>query len=211
MNKEEGNPPTMHALSRVAVCLDWSSERMGIYSEVIRDTVRVRPMHGERSGGDCRVGGFIIRIYCFSLLQYGFNASREELSCPETEISDSSILKETAAARLDAESLSNGSPTHKDRTRNTWITRNTRNTWITRDSRIRRNTKDSRNTWITRDLRNTGNSKKIDREEELVVKEIFKNLFPILAHSPTLKSFTYFTHSRNNTSLQQQTKKSQTT
>ncbi|WZZ65228.1 hypothetical protein YC2023_076598 [Brassica napus] len=35
----------------------------------------------------------------------------EDLSCPEIEISDSSILKETAAARLDAESLSNRSPT----------------------------------------------------------------------------------------------------
>ncbi|KAG5384669.1 hypothetical protein IGI04_036139 [Brassica rapa subsp. trilocularis] len=37
-----------------------------------------------------------------------------ELSCPEIETSDSSILKETAAARLDAESLSNGSPTSGD-------------------------------------------------------------------------------------------------
>ncbi|WZZ08513.1 hypothetical protein YC2023_094434 [Brassica napus] len=35
----------------------------------------------------------------------------KELSYPKIEISDSSILKETAAARLDAESLSNGSPT----------------------------------------------------------------------------------------------------
>ncbi|KAG5393351.1 hypothetical protein IGI04_023314 [Brassica rapa subsp. trilocularis] len=64
--------------------------------------------------------GFIIRIYCFSLLQYGFNASREDLSCPETEISDSSILKETAAARLDAESLSKGSPTHVKST-SVWV------------------------------------------------------------------------------------------
>ncbi|CAN6928887.1 unnamed protein product, partial [Brassica oleracea] len=38
---------------------------------------------------------------------YGFI----DLSCPEIEISDSSILKMTAAARLDAESLSNRSPT----------------------------------------------------------------------------------------------------
>ncbi|WZZ65229.1 hypothetical protein YC2023_076599 [Brassica napus] len=37
--------------------------------------------------------------------------AREDLSCPEIEISDSSILKMTAAARLDAESLSNRSPT----------------------------------------------------------------------------------------------------
>uniref|UniRef100_A0A0D3CRF4 MULE transposase N-terminal all-beta domain-containing protein n=1 Tax=Brassica oleracea var. oleracea TaxID=109376 RepID=A0A0D3CRF4_BRAOL len=35
----------------------------------------------------------------------------QELFCPEIEISDSSIIKETAAARLDAELLSNGSPT----------------------------------------------------------------------------------------------------
>ncbi|KAG5375888.1 hypothetical protein IGI04_040484, partial [Brassica rapa subsp. trilocularis] len=57
--------------------------------------------------------GFIIQIYCFSLLQYdyGFGASREELSCPKTKISDSLILNGIAAARLDAESLSNGSPT----------------------------------------------------------------------------------------------------
>ncbi|WZZ28242.1 hypothetical protein YC2023_011643 [Brassica napus] len=31
------------------------SERMVTYWEVIRDTVRVRPKHGERPGGDCRV------------------------------------------------------------------------------------------------------------------------------------------------------------
>ncbi|KAF3525827.1 hypothetical protein F2Q69_00047325 [Brassica cretica] len=37
--------------------------------------------------------------------------AREDLSCTEIEISDSSILKETATARLDAESLSNRSPT----------------------------------------------------------------------------------------------------
>ncbi|KAH0936378.1 hypothetical protein HID58_013495 [Brassica napus] len=46
--------------------------------------------------------------------QFSKSLVREELSCPEIETSDSSILKETAAARLDAESLSNGSPTSGD-------------------------------------------------------------------------------------------------
>ena len=55
-----------------------------------------------------------IRIYCLFLsppIRLLLGVAREELSYPEIEISDSSILKETAAARLDAESLSNGSPT----------------------------------------------------------------------------------------------------
>ncbi|KAH0873157.1 LOW QUALITY PROTEIN: hypothetical protein HID58_070519 [Brassica napus] len=55
-----------------------------------------------------------IRIYCLFLsppIQFVLGLAREDLSCPEIEISDSSILKETAAARLDAESLSNRSPT----------------------------------------------------------------------------------------------------
>ncbi|WZZ23652.1 hypothetical protein YC2023_007053 [Brassica napus] len=30
-------------------------ERWVTYREVIRDSVRVRPKHGKRSGGDCRV------------------------------------------------------------------------------------------------------------------------------------------------------------
>ncbi|KAH0914515.1 hypothetical protein HID58_028961, partial [Brassica napus] len=54
------------------------------------------------------------RIYCLFLsppIRLLLGVAREELSYPEIEISDSSILKETAAARLDAESLSNGSPT----------------------------------------------------------------------------------------------------
>ena len=55
-----------------------------------------------------------IRIYCLFLsppIRSVLGLAREELFCPEIEISDSSIIKETAAARLDAELLSNGSPT----------------------------------------------------------------------------------------------------
>ncbi|KAG5389148.1 hypothetical protein IGI04_030689 [Brassica rapa subsp. trilocularis] len=56
----------------------------------------------------------LMRIYCLFLsppIRLLLGVAREELSYPKIEISDSSILKETAAARLDAESLSNGSPT----------------------------------------------------------------------------------------------------
>ncbi|KAF3525821.1 hypothetical protein F2Q69_00047326 [Brassica cretica] len=51
------------------------------------------------------------RFLSLSSVQSVLGLAREDLSCSEIEISDSSILKETAAARLDAESLSNRSPT----------------------------------------------------------------------------------------------------